>query len=196
MALFTLLEIIDLIIMVLAIGFIFSRLFRRKPVRSSTYEPLDYYTKKQKKSYFWEDLKYGIIIAAPAVVFHELAHKFAAIGFGATATLHAPYLMYAIAIALVLFNSPLVFFVGGYVSHTALAALPSAIVAFAGPFVNLVFWLGIKPILKTKYGKKHMQVLLTISRLNMFLFIFNMIPIPGFDGFQFFEGIIRFFMGG
>jgi Zn-dependent protease len=104
--------------------------------------------------------------------------------------------MYGVAIALVLMNSPFVFFVGGYVSHTALASLPSAVVAFAGPFVNLVLWLGIKPFLKTKYGKKHMQVLLMISKINMFLFIFNMIPIPGFDGFHFFEGIIRFFIGG
>jgi len=184
-------EVFDLIIMILAIGFIFSKLFKRKP--KGNYDPLTYYN---KKNYFWQDLKYGIIIAAPAVVLHELAHKFTAMAFGATATLHAPYLMYAIAIALVLFKSPLVFFVGGYVTHTALGALPSTVVAFAGPFVNLVLWLGIKPILKTKYGKKHMHILLMISNLNMFLFIFNMIPIPGFDGFSFFEGIIRFFMGG
>ena len=191
MLLFTLRELFDLIAMIVVIGFIFSRLIKRRP--KGNYEPLDYY---KRKNYFLDDLKYGIIIAAPAVALHELAHKFAAISFGATATLHAPYLMYAIAIALVLFNSPLIFFIGGYVSHTALTPLASAIVAFSGPLINLIIWLGIKPFLKTRYGKKHLQILMMIGNLNMFLFIFNMIPIPGFDGFQFFYGIIKFFIGG
>jgi Zn-dependent protease len=35
--------------------------------------------------------------------------------------------------------------------------------------------------------------LVITSKINMFLFIFNMIPIPGFDGFQIISNIIRVF---
>ena len=87
MAIITLPEIVDIIVMTIAIGYIFSKFFRRTPQEG--YDPLTYY----RKNVLWEDIKYGAIIAAPAVVLHELAHKFAAIGFGASATIHAPPLL-------------------------------------------------------------------------------------------------------
>ena len=68
-------ELIDMLIMSLAIGYIFSG-FLKKPV-SHDYDPLKHYQKSNE----FEELKLGIMIAAPAVVFHELAHKFVAMAF-------------------------------------------------------------------------------------------------------------------
>ena len=189
-------EIIDIIMMTLFIGFIFSRYFRRKPVQED-YDPL----KQYQKSTLWEDIKWGAMIAAPAVVLHELAHKFVAIAFGAQATLHAPglfgipYGMYLIVILLSYLRFPVIFFVGGYVAHTPLAALPSAFVAIAGPFVNLVLWLGSIVVIKNKLvNRKYWEQIALAGKLNMFLFIFNMLPIPGFDGFHFISSLFALFL--
>ena len=194
MPLITLMEIIDIIVMTIAIGYIFSRFFRRAP--QEDYDPLTYY----KKNTLIEDIKYGAIIAAPAVVLHELAHKFVAMSFGASATLHAPslfgipYGMYLLVILMIHLNFPILFFVGGYVSHTALPALASSMVAFAGPLTNLVLWLGGMSLIK--YGLVNRRYYITIgmmAKLNMFFFIFNMIPLPGFDGFNVFLGLVQAF---
>jgi len=185
MVFITLHEIFDILLMTFVIGFIFSSFIRPKPR-----DILDYY-----KSNMWNDIKYGIIIAAPAVVLHELSHKFMAMSFGATATLHAPYSMYAIVILMKLVNFPLMFFVGGYVSHTALPALQSSFVALAGPLINLLIWLVILLLVKTSsVNKKYYNILVPAAKLNMFLFIFNMIPIPGFDGFGFLQGLFQAFV--
>ena len=195
MALITISEVIDIVVMTIAIGYIFSRFFRREP--QEDYDPLTYY----KKNTLLEDIKYGAIIAAPAVVLHELAHKFVAMGFGASATLHAPsffgipYGMYLLVILLIHLNFPILFFVGGYVSHTALPALASSIVAFAGPLTNLLLWLGGMSLIK--YGlvkRKYYTTIGMMAKLNMFFFIFNMIPLPGFDGFNVFSGLVQVFL--
>ena len=195
MPLITLMEIIDIIVMTIAIGYIFSRFFRRAP--QEDYDPLTYY----KKNTLIEDIKYGAIIAAPAVVLHELAHKFVAMSFGASATLHAPslfgipYGMYLLVILMIHLNFPILFFVGGYVSHTALPALASSIVAFAGPLTNLLLWLGGMSLIK--YGlvkRKYYTTIGMMAKLNMFFFIFNMIPLPGFDGFNVFSGLVQVFL--
>ena len=145
------------------------------------------------------------MIAAPAIVLHELAHKFVAMAFGATATLHAPYMMYAIVVVLRALNFPLIFFVGGYVTHTILPAFPSALVSVAGPLTNLIVWFLIQTAVKQKlikknlYGvesnpiliKKNLDIWIPMSRINLFLAIFNMLPLPAFDGYHFFANLIR-----
>jgi len=164
-------EIIDIVIMAFAIGYIFSDFFRREPTEG--YDPVAYYN----KSSMWEDVKYASLIAAPAVVLHELSHKFVAMAFGASATLHAPYGMYAIVILLKFLRFPLLFFVGGYVSHTPLPALESAAVAIAGPLINLLIWLGSILVIKNKLVKrKYYRTIGLMGKLNMFLFIFNILP--------------------
>ncbi len=194
MALITIPEIIDIIVMTLAIGYIFSKVFRRKPAED--YDPLSYY----KKSGLWEDIKYGAIIAAPAVVLHEFAHKFVAMAFGATATLHAPSLFgipygwYIAVIILIHLNFPIIFLVGGYVSHTALPALPSALVAIAGPLTNLAIWGIALLLVKNKMvHRKYYPTLGLMAKLNMFFFIFNMIPLFGFDGGNFLRALLAAF---
>jgi Zn-dependent protease len=77
------------------------------------------------------------------------------------------------------------------VMHTATPPLQSAAIAFAGPLVHLVFWT-CAALMGRKQGisRKFKYTLALVSRINMFLFIFNMLPIPGFDGFQVYSGIV------
>jgi Zn-dependent protease len=191
---FTIGELIDLVIMVIFIGYIFSSFIKRTPTEG--YDPLTYY----KKSSIIEDIKFGIMIAAPAVVLHELAHKFTAMAFGATAILHAPSLMgipygwYILVVVMRALNFPLFFFVGGLVEHTALPALPSALVSLAGPLMNLILYLGCQGLVKFRIvKKKHYMMVGIAGKINLFLAGFNMIPLPGFDGFNFFAAIIDWF---
>ena len=95
---FTINELIDLVIMTVAIGYIFSTFIKRQP--TTGYDPIAYF----KQNQIIEDIKFGIIIAAPAIVFHELAHKFVAMAFGAAAILHAPLGWYAAVIIMRLLN--------------------------------------------------------------------------------------------
>lgn len=174
--------------MTFAIGFIFSDIFRREPLEG--YDPLKFYTKSSR----WENIKFAAMIAAPAVVLHELAHKFIALSFGAQATLHAPYTIYLFVILLKLIRFPLLFFVGGYVAHTPLPALESATVAIAGPLMNLAIWLSVWVIVHFNLvNKKYYKILEPMAKLNMFLFIFNILPIPGFDGYHFLSSLFRAF---
>ena len=187
MALITPLEIFDIIVMAVAIGYIFSSFIKREPLEG--YDPLKFY----KKSPLVENIKSAALIAAPAVILHELAHKFVAIAFGAQATLHAPYTMYAIVIMLKLINFPIMFFVGGYVTHTPLPALQSSIVSIAGPLTNLFLWIALILVTHLKLvNKKYYKIIVPMGKLNILLFIFNMLPIPGFDGYWFFRSLFSY----
>lgn len=184
----TIREIIDIVIMTFAIGYIFSTFIKREPVEG--YDPIKFYQKNK----FWEDLKFGAMIAAPAVVLHELAHKFVAMSFGAVATLHAPLGWYLVIIVLRMLNFPLLFFVGGYVTHTGLPALQSSFVSVAGPLINLVLYLVFMGLIKFRLvHRKHYRLLGISAKLNLFLAVFNMIPIPGFDGYHFFRSLMVYF---
>ncbi|MBW2988695.1 M50 family metallopeptidase [Candidatus Woesearchaeota archaeon] len=184
----TLMEIIDIVIMTLAIGYIFSDFFRKEPLEG--YDPLTYY----KRPPLWENIKFAAMIAAPAVVLHELAHKFVALYFGASATLHAPYFWYAVVVVLKLMGFPLLFFVGGYVAHTPLASMPSAIVAVAGPLINILLWLASIAVIKYNLiDKKYYKIVIAMGKINLFLGIFNMLPLPGFDGYHFFAALSKAF---
>ena len=172
--------------MTLALGYIFSNVLIKKP--QGDYDPLTFYQKNQQ----WENIKHAAMITAPAVVFHELAHKFTAMFFGAQATLHAPYGWYMIIILLKMMNFPLLFFVGGYVTHTPLPALPSALVAISGIATNIALWLAAKACVQYKLvHQKWYSILIPLGKINLFLAIFNMIPIPGFDGANAVRSIIQ-----
>jgi len=188
-------EIIDILIMTLALGFIFKDFFRPHVRVSDNYDPLEYY--KSKKSMFdWQNMKFAIIVTAPAIILHEFGHKFVAIMFGATATFHAAYMWLGVGIVLKLIGSSFLFFVPAYVSHTAVATpLHSAAIAFAGPAVNLVLWVCAWGVLKAgiKVNQRTGSILHLTSRINMFLFFFNMIPIGFFDGAHVLKGLLAAF---
>lgn len=186
-------ELIDLVIMVFAVGFIFSKIFRRPtaPI-GKNYDPLKQYYKNNTI----EDLKWGIIVAAPAIVLHEFAHKFVAIAFGAQTQLQAPIMWYAIVILMIMLRSPFVFFVGGFVEiRGILTPLESATISFVGPLTNLILWGGFYLAMKSKskFVKKNIETFAMMKKINMFLFIFNMIPIPGFDGYGVVSNLFRIF---
>jgi Zn-dependent protease len=174
--------------MTFAIGYIFSNFIKKEPEEG--YDPLTHY----QKNPLWENIKLGIIVAAPAVVLHELAHKFVAMGFGAEAVLHAPINWYIIIIVLQMLRFPLLFFVGGYVTHTPLPNLASSFVSFAGPFINLLLYGIFTGLIKFKIAnKKYYRTLFASAKLNLFLFGFNMIPIPGFDGYNLLMSLAKLF---
>ena len=196
MPLITFGEIIDLILMTLFVGYIFSDII---PVRRKSYDPLLYY----RRSFDFEGLKFAIMATAPAIILHELAHKFVAIGFGLNAVFFAFYrssftlILGIFTIISKLTGFGFIFFVPGFVGISGTGThLQFALTALAGPLVNLILWLGSWYLLKNKlYKKNHYLLLILTQRINMFLFIFNILPLPGFDGYKVFVGLIRVFIG-
>jgi len=198
----TLHEILDLGIMTFFIGFLFSDLFPR-PARIP---PLNLdlpYTLPSRNLLNWENIKYAALIAAPGIILHELAHKFVANAFGLPATFHAFYadptirFIGILAIILKLSGSGFFLVVPGFVTHPAAAPLINAVIAFSGPFLNFVLWFITWAVLKYRKIKNEtsLHALIMTKKLNLLLFGFNMIPIPGFDGFQVFSSLLSFFLG-
>jgi Zn-dependent protease len=64
------------------------------------------------------------------------------------------------------------------------------LIAFVGPAVNLLLWLVSAAILKYSHdlNRKSLAFLALTRRINMILFIFNMIPIGPLDGAKVFFG--------
>ncbi|MEK6853031.1 MAG: M50 family metallopeptidase [Nanoarchaeota archaeon] len=192
MAIPILIEILNLLILIVVVGFIFSGYIRA---------PKNY--AKPRTFFSWDDFLFSIAIAAPAILIHELAHKFFAIGFGVSATFKIFAIGIVIGIILRLVNSPFLILAPGYVeignAAQSLAPLQMSLVALSGPLVNLVLWLVPKFILKASRNrrirlKKNTAIFLHYtSLLNMWLFIFNMLPIPPLDGFQFIYNLIKAF---
>ena len=186
-------EILDVIAMTAIVGFIFVGFiskFRQMPV----------------KGFDWKAFWIAALVTAPAIILHELSHKFVAMGLGFSATFHAFYWFLAIGVVLALFKSNFIFFVPAYVMISNGAATPSttalSLIAVAGPAMNLFLWLGswfAFNKLRNKYaGIRHLPpksarlwllVLYLTKQINMLLFIFNMLPIPRFDGFTFYSGL-------
>lgn len=186
MAFLSLYEIFDIILMSLVVGWIFKDLFKPKFAWKSPDEYLKNVTpgvKNLKMNDFW----FAVLLVAPSIILHEFGHKLIAMSFGLDATFHAAYKWLVIAILLKMFLG-FIFFVPAYVSFPAIA-LPwqSALIAFAGPAVNGLLYLGTLLYMKyskRKHGKEMTRFLILFKRINGFLFVFNMIPIPGFDGFH------------
>ena len=161
--------------MTAAVGYIFKGMF-----------------KEHAKNAFW----FATIATAPGLILHELAHKFVAIGFGLVATFHAHYTFLAIGLLLKLIHFDFIFFIPGYVSIQGSASdLASALTAVAGPLFNLILFVVSWVLLKQKKLMTRTFLLLQATKqINLFLFIFNMLPIPGLtDGWKFYEGLFKLF---
>jgi len=178
-------EIIDLIVMTLAIGFIFKDIIR---MPRYVQDPIT-------SGFDIENFKFTCLVIAPAIVLHEMAHKFVALGFGINATFHASYPGLLLGVVLRLIHSPFIAFIPGFVSTIGGTPLQNSIIAVAGPLMNLALWLGSLFILKkhtSLTGKQRLALIIT-KQINMFLFIFNMIPFPPFDGGHFISGLMQTF---
>jgi len=218
MAFITIPEILDVIVMSALIGYIFYPYFSRFNV-FRRHTQAEYYAPIRRK-FNWSDFMFSIYLIAPAIILHEIGHKAIAVGFGYDATFNSaisltnlvsltpqlgfvgalfntlssfPAILMIIAVVVTFFGGTFLFFIPAYVTFSAMATpLQVTFIAFAGPFVNLILWL--VPAWMIKKGKiqhKYMPFVVLTSKINMLLFIFNMIPFPGFDGFQFFRGIIQ-----
>lgn len=182
----TLIEVLRILLMTAAIGYIFSITI----IRHETYDPL-----KPKKKFSWDGIKIGVLAAAPGVILHEMAHKFVALAYGLNAEFFASYIGLAIGIILKAVGSPFLIFIPGYVQISGGTPLQSAITAFAGPLMNGLLWLVSWYILRNyKNLSENTILVLTLNkRINGILFLFNLIPIPPFDGSKVAQGIIEHF---
>ncbi len=191
MAAVSLQEIFDLVIMIAVIGYIFKDLLPARDARS--YEPLD---ALRKRGFFSEGFKNALIVAAPAIAFHEIGHKIAAMSFGLQATFHAAYTWLGIGLLLKIINAPFLFFIPGFVSYSGAGVSPlaRALIAFSGPLINLLLFLfATIAIRQGWFNKKYLSLLYLTKHINLFLFIFNMLPFGFFDGAHVFQSLMQAF---
>ena len=178
MALITLIEIINLIIVSVVIGYIFLGYVSLRP--KTVYDMMN------PRKFDWNNLKFATLVAAPGVVLHELAHKFVAMGYGANATFQIFPLGLALGVVLKLINSPFLIIAPGGVFIGGLLGNDFAyrVTALAGPLVNLLLF--VVAYLMLNYRKnlsrfEHSFWFLT-KQINLILFIFNMLPFGPLDG--------------
>lgn len=186
MVLLSLNEIMYIVVLTLALGYIFSGFIQRP---RSPFERVS--------AFNWKDIKYAAMVAAPAVILHEFGHKFVAMAFGLDATFHVYWFGLALGIVLKLVSAPFLILAPAYVSiPITVTPLQGFLTAFAGPFVNLVLWLGSAYYLKIgNLAYKYMALIATSVKINKLLFIFNMIPFPPLDGYKVFTYLIELFNG-
>lgn len=184
MALLSAKELLDLVIMVVGLGYIFMGTMQRPRAAEIVASP----------GFDWQGFLWAILITAPAIVLHELAHKFVALFFDLVAVFHASYFGLGIGIFLRLIQSPFIIFVPGYVSIQGATPLESAVTAFVGPGMNLLLfvaaWCFLTYARRLTYHQKFL--LYATKQINLFLFLFNMIPLPPFDGFHVVSGLFTF----
>ena len=182
--LFTLRELFDIVLMTVVVGYIFMDLFRRLPIGFD------------KNAFF-----FACMVTAPALIVHELAHKFVAISFGLQATFHAAYFWLILGLALKLLRFGFIFFVPAYVSISAaqvaqVTPVASVLIAGAGPFLNLFLFFGAWAMLQKKKLKKNTYIFLQVTKqINLLLFGLNMLPVPFFDGMKVYQGLFQIFFG-
>lgn len=193
MALISLIEIFYLIILILVVAYVFTGLIPipRKKISLGL---------ARFNKFDWEDFKFSAIVAAPGILFHELAHKFVAIIYGFNAEFIILKMGCAIAIILKAINSPLILIAPGFVKisggATSISPLQTIFISFAGPAVNLILWLVCGYLLNhLTIRKRSIAIGLYLTKeINKMLFIFNMIPVPPLDGGQIlWDGILKLF---
>ncbi|MBI4095812.1 MAG: hypothetical protein HY438_03065 [DPANN group archaeon] len=184
MPLFTIWEILQIAITIVVVGFIFSAHIRKPRTELEDYLTIN----------IWEDIKYAAIVAAPAVILHELMHKFVALGYGFSAHYVASWWGLAIGALLKIIGSGFIFFLPGYVSISGMGtAWQFGLTALAGPLTNLILFLISWIILERGLMPKYAHLWATSKQINLWLFAFNMLPIPGLDGLTFYLGLLSLF---
>jgi len=180
-------ELIDIAILTLAMGYIFSG-FIRKP-------------RGELASYFehdtWGEFKYAAMIATPAVLLHEFGHKFVGLFYGFDSILHISIIGLGIGILLKYVRSPIIFFVPAFVVSTLAVADPAkfAILALAGPAINFgLYWLSEWALLSKKWPKYN-HAWIVSKKINLILMMINMIPFGGFDGAKVLAGNMSLYFG-
>ena len=167
-------EIIDLAILTLALGYIFSGFIQRPR------DILDYL----RPFPAFDDIKYAAMIVAPAVIVHEIAHKAVGLYLGFDSVLHISIWGLGIGVLLRFIRSPIIFFIPAFVTSAMAPAFPGqfALLALAGPAANFaLYWLSDWALLSKKWPN-HNNAFIISRRINLWLLILNMIPFGFFDG--------------
>lgn len=181
-------ELFDMIVMTVAAGYIFMDFF--KPAPSD--DPVQTYRRSVSAR---DKFLYSAALVAPAIILHELGHKFVGLFFGQTAVFHAAYTWLGVGVVLKLISAPFIIMVPAYVSIIGdPTQLQSLLIAGAGPAVNAAIWGVAFVVLKTQRLSERMGRFWRYTLyVNGFLAVFNLIPIPGFDGFTFFSNLLALF---
>ncbi len=187
-------ELFDAVLMSVVLGYIFMDAFRSRATITISEDPLDHY-KNIHLGFDWKALAYAVAAASPAVLFHELGHKLAGMLLGFTTVFHASYWGLGIGVLLKMLNTGFVFFIPGYVSISGDGSpLLFALTAFAGPFVNFLLWISAKTlVMHQKIPRKYFGIAIFTQKINGFLCVFNLLPIPGFDGFSGYVNLLKMF---
>ncbi len=175
---FTLVEIFNLALVTVALGYIFMNYLPRA-------HPSDPLSRPSRFGIDKESFLLALLVTAPAIILHELAHKFSALALGLVATFKVwPFGLF-LGVVLKWINSPLLILAPGYVEISgAASAFQGFVTAFAGPLTNLLLWFISRQLLEhaRKLTRKQATVLYLTKQINLFLFLFNMIPLPPLDG--------------
>ena len=166
----TVAEIFSILLLTIAIGYIFSGYIKIPGLYS--------------RGFNWKGIKFAILVTAPAIILHELGHKFMGLALGYTSMFHIWWTGLGLGIFLRIIGSPFLILAPGYVSVNPTFPWELSLIAFAGPFINLVLWGVAFFVLKNKKRLRRKEFLFwhLTKVINMWLFIFNMIPIPPLDG--------------
>ncbi|MDO8556809.1 MAG: M50 family metallopeptidase [Nanoarchaeota archaeon] len=179
------LEVLYFLVLTVATGFIFMQ---------SVVRPRTEFDAEPHYGFDWSAFKLAVMAAAPAVVIHELFHKFVALGFGLSASFEIWGFGLFLGIILKLIGSPFILFAPGYVAISGISSpIQSFFISFAGPFANLLLFIIAWYLLEhaRRLTRTQATVLYLTKQINLFLFIFNMLPIPPLDGFQVFTSLFR-----
>jgi len=186
MPIITLSEIFYLAILTVAVAYIFTGLVPLPQKKIGL--ALSY-----KKRFDWREFKFAAIVAAPAIILHELGHKFVAMGFGLNAEFFIWPTGLIIGVVLKAISSPFILIAPGYVSIAQGATtLQSVLIAFAGPAVNLILWVLCGYLVRILTLPRIYAIgLFLMKEINKLLFIFNMLPIPPLDGSKVLFGLFK-----
>lgn len=130
------------------------------------------------------DFKLSAAVSIPALVLHELAHKFTAMMFGYSAQYVTNYFGLLIGVVFKQLGLP-IFFIPAYVSIIPIPfnKIALTMIALSGPLTNLLLYLITFPADKY-YGNKYYETIYLTRRINLWLFILNILPLWMTDGAQ------------
>lgn len=175
-------EIFQLIILTLVLGYIFSGYIRIPGLYS--------------RGFNWKGVKFAMLVTAPAIILHELAHKFVGLALGYSAMFHIWWVGLGFGVFLRVIGSPFLILAPGYVSvPLSTTPLELSVIAFAGPFINLILFGVALCVLRFKRRLKRKEFIFwhLTKLINIWLFIFNMLPIPPLDGSKVYAGLFGLF---
>ena len=185
MAIISFIELVNILIATLVVGYIFTGIY---PIKTKEDDVVKLYSKK----FNWAEFLFSCLIAAPGIILHEMGHKFVAMAFGLHAFFQLSYVGLLLGVLLKLFGSGFLFLAPGYVVISNASVFQSALTSFAGPFVNLLLWLTGFLVLRSSFRMSRKQAIFwnITKEVNKWLFIFNMIPIPPLDGSKVLSGLL------